>query len=324
MKQTSSMPLLATALATLGLATAAPSVAGVVSQAVYINGTIDTSTIGGFESRTADASTSILTTEIGFASATVNSAPGAMAGQATVSMDATEFGGAMLEARAQGRTTELLHFGTDYCVGTVCQSAARLGVTALNIHFAIHASGGASAFASDPRFDHSTASVSYGYALTNGVGFTVSGGGMKERHEIGEVIGDITSASGDLAVRPGDTLELLLNMMVFASANINGWHNSGFTSAHVLADADFAHTLLWDGITDFTAFGANGQVINLAPGGRFQLIGDSGNDFWNASPGFGNPPASVPEPTSLSMLLMGLALGVWKHRQRPAKVANQG
>ena len=47
-------------------------------------------------------------------------------------------------------------------------------------------------------------------------------------------------------MRPGDTLKLQLSMSVFAGAGISGWHNSGFLSAHVLADADFSHTLLWD------------------------------------------------------------------------------
>jgi hypothetical protein len=264
----------------------------------------------------------MLTTDIGFAQATVHTAAGAMAGQAVVSMDATEFEGAALRARAQAQTTELLHFGSDYCVGAVCQSAASLGITALNVNFRIHASGGVSAFATDTRFDHATASISYQYGLSNGVGFTASGGGLQERSETGAVTGGVGSSEGSLAVRPGDTLELLMSMQVFAGANASAWRFSGFTGTHVLADADFAHTLLWDGITDVTAFGANGQVISLADGGRFQLLGDSGHDFWFASPGFDAAGGSVPEPATWALVLGACALGASARRRRGSQTAD--
>ena len=195
--------LRAALLATAGLALAAPAVADVGSSATYLNGNLDATKFGGSETHTSTVAQSLLTTEIGFATANAHSAPGALAGSATISMDATRYGGAALEAKAQARTKEMLHFGTDYCLNEVCRSAASLGVTALNIEFAVHASGGTSAFATDPRFDHATASIAYNYALTNGVGFTASGGGSRERHETGEAVGDIHSMTASLAVRVG-------------------------------------------------------------------------------------------------------------------------
>lgn len=311
----------ACALTFVSLASAAPAWAGVVSFAEYLSGTVNVAHIGGFESRTADSSASMLTTDIGFAAASVHTAAGAMAGQAVVTMEATEYEGAALRARAQASNTELLHFGTDYCVSADCRSAASLGVTALNISFRVHASGGVSAFASNTQFDHANAAISYQYALTNGVGFTVSGGGAQERHETGGVTGGVASSTATLAVRPGETLELLMAMQVFADAAVNGWHNSGFSSAHVLADADFAHTLLWDGITEVTAFGADGQQISLAEGGRFTLLGDSGHDFWFAAPGFGAPAASVPEPATWALLLGACAAGATARRRRALQAA---
>lgn len=298
----------ATLLASLFLVAAVPAAAGVVSSAEYLIGTVNVAHIGGFESRTSTASTSELTTDIGFANATVHTGHGAMAGHAVVSMEATEFEGARLLARAQAFTTENLHFGTDYCDSTQCRSAASLGVTALNITYAVHASGGVSAFATNTQFDHASASVSYGWALINGVGFATRGGGVQERSETGAVSGGIGSGTASMAVRPGDTLKLQLSMSVFAGAGISGWHNSGFLSAHVLADADFSHTLLWDGITDITAFDAHGDVVALTPGGRFQLLNDAGDDFWFAAPGFASTTTSVPEPASLALVLPCLLL----------------
>ncbi|MBL0089617.1 MAG: PEP-CTERM sorting domain-containing protein [Ideonella sp.] len=300
--------LRAAILAAAGLALAAPAVSDVVSSATYINGNIDATKFGGSETHTSTVAQSLLTTELGYASASAHTAPGALAGGAAISMDATQYGGAALEAKAQARTREMLHFGTDYCVNEVCRSAASLGVTALNIDFAIHASGGTSAFATDPRFDHAIASIGYNYALTNGVGFTASGGGARERHETGQAVGDIHSMTASLAVRPGETLELLMSMSVFAGANASAWNFSGFTATHVAALADFTHTLLWDGITAFTAYDAAGNEVALAPGGHFQLLGDSGTDFWYAAPGFDSAPTSVPEPASVALLLTGLAL----------------
>jgi hypothetical protein len=310
-------------LATAGLALAAPAVADVGSSATYLNGNLDATKFGGSETHTSTVAQSLLTTEIGFATANAHSAPGALAGSASISMDATQYGGAALEAKAQARTKEMLHFGTDYCLNEVCRSAASLGVTALNIEFAVHASGGTSAFATDPRFDHATASIAYNYALTNGVGFTASGGGSRERHETGEAVGDIHSMTASLAVRPGETLELLMGMSVFASANASAWNFSGFTGTHVAAMADFAHTLLWEGITAFTAYDAAGNEVALAPGGHFQLLGDSGTDFWYAAPGFDSTPASVPEPASLALLLTGVAL-LGRGRQRLFKLNRRG
>lgn len=312
----------AQALAALGLLSAAPAWAGAVSFAEYLSGTVNVAHIGGFESRTADSSASMLTTDIGFAGASVHTAAGAMAGQAVVTMDATEFEGASLRARAEARNTELLHFGTDYCVSADCRSAASLGVTALSISFRVHASGGVSAFATNTQFDHAHASVSYQYGLTNSVGFTASGAGIQERGETGGVIGGIGSSEATLAVRPGETLELLMAMQVFAGASISGWRNSGFTAAHVLADADFVHTLLWDGITDITAFGADGQTIALAPGGRFQILGDSGHNYWFASPGFAATGGSVPEPATWALLLGGCLAGASVRRRRTPQAAD--
>ena len=257
-------------------------------------------------------------TDGGFAQATARSAPGALSGLAQVVMQ-TGPGllSGSLDAFAQGSTFENIRIGDQFCTLSTCSSAAALGVTAIAYTIRIRASGGIFGFSSSNG--PGALNVASSWIVYNWSFAGASGGGSKSINDDGVPNTGIGSQTVTVTVAPNSVQLLNLGFTTSASAGtilFPGWTRGGSASASALAD--FAHTLQWEGVQSVRAFGADGNEITLDPGGRFTLIGDSGMDFWDASPGFG----AVPEPAAWALMIIGFGVigGVARRRLRIASV----
>jgi hypothetical protein len=252
---------------------------------------------------TGDFAQATIGSTIGQAFASASAGPGRLSGQSGVILQTgDEFASGKFTAFAQGQSFQPLVVGNNVCISLACTSVTQLGINSYLIGFRVRASGGVSAFSLDNRFDNAFAEIDYGWSLQ-----AESGGGSRARNQTGFATGSINSQPGRILVRPGDHIELMLAMSVFSQANLSGFRNSGFQSGSATALADFSHTLEWDGVTSFTAFDINGDVVPLAPGARSTLFDDSGRDFWNSAASFDAAPG-VPEPASWATLIMGFGL----------------
>jgi hypothetical protein len=253
---------------------------------------------------TGDFAQATINSTIGQAFASASAGPGRLSGQSGVILQTgDEFASGKFTAFAHGRSFQPLVVGDKICISLSCNSVLQLGINSYLIGFRVRASGGVSAFSLDNRFDNALAEINYGWSLQ-----AASAGGSRSRNQNGFATGSIDSQNGQILVRPGDNIELMLAMSVFSQANLSSFRNSGFLSGSATALADFSHTLEWDGITSFTAFDINGDVVQLAPGARSTLLDDGGRDFWNSAASFDAGPGGVPEPASWAMLIMGFGL----------------
>jgi hypothetical protein len=253
---------------------------------------------------------------IGYAEAEARAAPGALSGYTRVDLQTgNPYATGVFSAFAQGSSVETITIG-DFC-SFICIASDTLGISQLEFSFAMRASGTIVGQSTDPRYDHPESSLSYSFSFGSQVargmgGQSISGGqGMASLTELEPV---------PVRVSLFSPLTLQLSFEAGASANLSSSLGSGFTSVSNTAFADFAHTLEWGGIRSVRAFDAQGDEIALAEGGRFELIGSSGFDFWDASPG--SQPESVPEPASWAMMLAGFGLiGTAIRRRKPVSLA---
>jgi hypothetical protein len=257
---------------------------------------------------------SSVTAGIGFASAGGGAAPGTLSGQALVILEnGDRFMGGALTAMAQASTAENISVARLICDDQICANLLDLGVEKLRLFTVIRASGGA-ASSSNTDFNHARAEATFGWTLNGPLGGSISGGGGKSSTDSGQVQGAIGSQVISYDVRPGTSMELVLNMTVFAAASVSGgWIDApgSVHSDHASAIADFSHTLQWMGVSGIQAFGADGKEVTLPTGGRVAMLGSSGYDFWDAAPVV---TVAVPEPGAWMLLLTGLGLLAWRRR----------
>ncbi len=273
---------------------------------------------GGISSEThfnlPNFSFSSVSAGIGFASAGGGSGPGTLSGQALVILEnGNRFMGGAITAMAQASTSESISVARLICDDQICANLVDLGVDKLRMFTVIRASGG-TATSSNTEFNHSQAEASFNWTLNGPLNGSIGGGSSKSSTDSGQVVGAIGSQVISYDVRPGASLELVLNMTVFASASVSGgWIDipGSVHSDHASANADFSHTLQWMGVSGIQAFGADGQEIALPTGSRVALLGSSGYDFWNAAPVV---TVAVPEPGVWMLMLTGLGLLAWRRR----------
>lgn len=282
----------------------APAAAGVTAHANRIPQNPNHSIISETNISQPGFALSNITSSIGVAEASGSASAGHIALQAHVILGTSDvLQSGVFDGFAQGSQSDIFRASDTLCNALGCVPAIQLGVDYFELDFTISASG--TVFAAADQFSTGQSSIGFGWTLSSASN-SVLGGGYKQTNTLPPFIqgsgpsGEISSQSRTLFMRPGDDLSLLLTAEVNARAGISspGFGQTSFASA----GADFSHTLEWGGVTGLRAYGASGNLIQLAPGSRITLLDEAGNDFWFGAPSFA---AGVPEPSAWALLIFG-------------------